>query len=90
MSIQLSPVAWQLRAACRGPQSEVFFPPAQTERKHERLERERRAKAICAECPVVTECLDYALEIREPHGIWGGLSEGERRVMLERRGMLAG
>ena len=84
MSIQLSPVAWQPRAACRGPQAEVFFPPTQTERKHDRLDRERRAKAICGLCPVRTECLDYAVAIREPHGIWGGLNETERKSMLDR------
>ncbi|CCM62230.1 MULTISPECIES: WhiB family transcriptional regulator [Candidatus Neomicrothrix] len=85
MSIQLSPVAWQLQAACRGPQSEVFFPPSQSERKHDRLERERRAKAICGICPVRSDCLSYAMEIRESHGIWGGLSESERKSMMERQ-----
>jgi WhiB family redox-sensing transcriptional regulator len=61
----------------------VFFPPPQFERKVERLERERRAKAICVDCSVRRECLGYALAIREPHGIWGGLNEGERRELLE-------
>ena len=64
----------QVKAACRGPQAAVFCPPPQFERKADRLERERRAKAICNECPARQECLDYALEIREPHGIWGGLN----------------
>ena len=63
----------------------MFFPPPQFERKVDRLERERRAKAICAECAVTGECLEYALTIREPHGIWGGLNEDERRVLLEQR-----
>jgi WhiB family redox-sensing transcriptional regulator len=61
----------------------VFFPPHHIERKDERLSRERRAKAICASCPVLEPCLDYALTIREPHGIWGGLNETERRARLE-------
>ena len=43
-----------------------------------------RAKAICATCPVRGPCLDYALRIREQHGIWGGLNEVERRALLER------
>jgi len=73
---------WQSSAACRGPQGAVFFPPPVTERKREKLAREARAKAICRECPVVAECLDYAISIREPHGVWGGLSEKERRVFL--------
>jgi len=73
---------WQLRAACRGPQSVVFFPPATFERKDEKLEREARAKDICRTCPVKEPCLDYAVRIKEPHGIWGGLNEAERRNLL--------
>lgn len=83
MSAQLSPDAWQAKAACRGPQAAVFFPPPHFERKADRLERERRAKAICTECPVQSECLDYALDIKEPHGIWGGLNEHERRALVD-------
>lgn len=74
--------AWQARAACRGPHAAVFFPPAHFERKDEKLQRELRAKAICAACPVREACLEYAIRIREPHGIWGGLSESERKPML--------
>ena len=77
--------AWQVKAACRGPQALVFFPPSTFERKDEKQDRERRAKAICATCAVKQSCLDYALRIREPHGIWGGLSESERKRMLEKR-----
>ena len=55
----------------------LFFPPTTSERRDERELRERRAKAICATCPVRSECREYALEIREPHGIWGGLNEVE-------------
>jgi WhiB family transcriptional regulator, redox-sensing transcriptional regulator len=73
---------WQVKAACRGPQAEVFFPPPQFERKDEKLEREDRAKQICADCAVRQPCLDYAIAIREPHGIWGGLNENERRQLL--------
>jgi WhiB family redox-sensing transcriptional regulator len=74
---------WQDKAACRGPQAVVFFPPSHFERKDEKLERETRAKAICADCAVQEPCLEYALRIREPHGIWGGLSELERRSLLD-------
>lgn len=77
--------AWQLKAACRGPQAVVFFPPAAFERKDEKLDRERRAKAICATCAVRQPCLDYAVKIREPHGIWGGQNENERKRLLESR-----
>ncbi len=75
--------AWQAKAACRGPQAVVFFPPPQFERKVDRLERERRAKAICADCMVRRDCLDYSIQIKEPHGIWGGLNEHERRALAE-------
>lgn len=73
---------WQHRAACKGPQSAVFFPPSRVERKEEREEREARAKTICSVCPVMNACLDYALGIREPHGIWGGLNEMERKDLV--------
>ena len=73
---------WQDRAACRGPLGAVFFPPPTTERKREKLAREAKAKAICRTCPVMQDCRSYAIEIREPHGVWGGLSEQERRSAL--------
>jgi WhiB family redox-sensing transcriptional regulator len=75
-------LSWQQKAACKGPQAAVFFPPSHVERKDEREARERRAKAICAECPVRAPCLDYAIQIRELHGIWGGLNELERKQMI--------
>ena len=84
MSVQRVDDNWQLEAACRGPHAAVFFPPTQFERKDDKLQREERAKEICAECTVRPDCLDYALEIREPHGIWGGLNEVERKVLLTR------
>jgi WhiB family redox-sensing transcriptional regulator len=77
--------AWQQKAACRGPQAVVFYPPSTFERKDEKLERERRAKAICATCAVKKSCLDYALRIRESHGIWGGTNENERKRLLDAR-----
>ena len=84
MSAQPIEDAWQLKAACRGPQAAVFFPPAHFERKDDKEAREREAKAICAACAVRRDCLDYALRIREPHGIWGGLNEFERRSLINR------
>jgi WhiB family redox-sensing transcriptional regulator len=76
---------WQHKASCRGPQAEIFFPPSHAERKEEKLQREDRAKSICRSCSVRVDCLDYALRIHEPHGIWGGLNETERKQMSERR-----
>lgn len=85
VSVQRVEELWQAKAACRGPQSSVFFPPSHFERKDEKEARESRAKAICATCPVRRPCLDYALRIREPHGIWGGLNEVERKQLLTRQ-----
>ena len=76
------PTDWQQRGLCRANDSEIFFPPAHFEHKPEREERESRAKAICQGCPVRIECLTWALEVREPHGVWGGASESDRKQML--------
>jgi len=86
VSAQVADNSWQVKAACRGPQAAVFFPPPQFERKDEKLEREARAKEICQTCAVKEPCLDYAVSIREPHGIWGGLNESERKSILVRVG----
>jgi WhiB family redox-sensing transcriptional regulator len=85
VSAQTTEELWQIKAACRGPHAAVFFPPSSFERKDEKEERETRAKAICRQCPVMKACLDYSLRIREPHGIWGGLNEVERKQLLARR-----
>lgn len=85
MSVQQLDTAWQQKAACRGPHATAFFPPTHSERKEEKAEREDRAKGICQTCPVRLPCLEYALRIREPHGIWGGLNETERKALLARR-----
>lgn len=71
--------SWQPVALCSGNHSHLFFPPSAQERKDERQRRETRAKAVCQVCPVVSDCRTYALQIREPYGIWGGLTETERR-----------
>lgn len=81
MSVQQVDDLWQAKAACRGPHAAIFFPPAHFERKDDREERERRAKSVCGECGVRRACLDYAVRIKEPHGIWGGLNEVERRAL---------
>lgn len=70
---------WQLDALCRGGHAYLFFPPSTFERKDERERRELKAKAICGVCPVKDPCCTHAIQIREPFGIWGGLTEVERR-----------
>ena len=81
MAVGIVHETWHLKAACRGPASVYFFPPSAPERREERDAREAKAKGICVACPVKAECLDFALRVREPHGIWGGLTEGERREL---------
>jgi WhiB family redox-sensing transcriptional regulator len=72
---------WQLHAACRGMASSFFFHP-EGERGPARARREAQAKAVCFECPAMAACRAHALQVHEPYGIWGGLSEGERAQML--------
>lgn len=69
-----------LRAACQGDMGFVFYPPMRPERRSDRREREARAKAICGSCRVREDCLAHALEVGERFGIWGGLTEVERRA----------
>ena len=76
---------WQMQARCRGLDSSVFFAP-EGERGRARYERDRRAKEVCRECPVLAQCRSHALAIGETFGVWGGLSEVERERMLAHRG----
>ncbi len=48
------------------------------------MQRERCAKEMCRRCPVIEQCRSHALEVGEPYGIWGGLSETERDMLLKR------
>ncbi|MEO8815589.1 MAG: WhiB family transcriptional regulator [Mycobacterium sp.] len=70
---------WQLRGACRGIDSSVFFPP-DGERGRARAQRERNAQEWCRNCPVIAKCREHALTVGEPYGIWGGMSEAERQT----------
>lgn len=62
---------WFELAACRGMNPELFFPA--------RGESVAQTKAVCRECDVQAECLAYAMNTGEHHGMWGGFSERERR-----------
>ena len=75
---------WQDDAACRGEDLVLFFGP-DGERPAQKDVRERKAKAICAQCPVRAACLDYALTRPEKYGTWGGLNEDERASERRRR-----
>jgi WhiB family redox-sensing transcriptional regulator len=74
---------WHLQASCRGPESQLFFPPAVGERREERDRREAGAKVICNGCAVRTDCLDFAVRVRERDRMWGGVTESERRLVWE-------
>lgn len=69
--------SWQARGNCAGLDPELFFPG--------RGESTAEAKAICAGCAVRAECLEHALAKPEKFGIWGGLSERERRRIRRQR-----
>ena len=72
---------WQMDGVCRGVDSSYFFHP-EGERGPARADREARAKAMCARCPVMQQCRAHALAVQEPYGIWGGMSESERETMV--------
>ncbi|NNG35902.1 WhiB family transcriptional regulator [Nakamurella aerolata] len=74
---------WQLHGSCRGMASSFFFHP-EGERGPARAKREAKAKAICLDCPVLSQCRAHALAVQEPYGIWGGMSEGERAAIINR------
>ncbi len=76
--------AWQMQANCMGVDPELFFP--------ERGSSTREAKEVCRGCVVRVECLEFAIANGEKFGIWGGMSERERRKvrrarMIQKRGV---
>jgi len=75
-------VSWLDRAACRGMDAPLFFAP-DDETRPEREIREAKAKAVCQQCLVRGQCLDYALRNSIRYGVWGGLNPEER--VRERR-----
>jgi WhiB family redox-sensing transcriptional regulator len=69
-------LSWQERALCAQTDPEAFFP--------EKGGSTREAKRVCQSCDVKADCLEYAIENDERFGIWGGLSERERRRLKRR------
>lgn len=67
-------MSWEERARCGQYDPEIFFDP--------RARVERKAKSICAQCPVRLDCLAAALSVRAEFGVWGGLNGKERSSML--------
>ncbi|WP_328286583.1 WhiB family transcriptional regulator [Rhodococcus sp. JS3073] len=78
------PTGWPMRARCRGTDTSTFFSPTGESRKA-RDRRETAAKTLCAQCPVMRPCRDYALAAGEAYGVWGGMTERERRRAAARR-----
>jgi WhiB family redox-sensing transcriptional regulator len=76
-ALAIGELSWQDYANCRGADADLFFP--------ERGASTRKAKAICNACDVKAECLDFAIVQGEKFGIWGGMSERERRRVRRQR-----
>jgi WhiB family redox-sensing transcriptional regulator len=72
---------WRHRAACRDEDPELFFPIGTT---GPALLQVEDAKAVCRRCAVTSECLDWALDTAQEAGVWGGMSEDERRALKAR------
>lgn len=78
----LSQWEWQHDGSCLTEDSEIFF-FSDGERGEFRKRHELKAKEICASCTVISDCRAFALEVREPYGIWGGLSEEDRITIYD-------
>lgn len=72
---------WQHRAACLKEDPELFFPIGNTGPARLQIEE---AKQVCRRCDVREMCLEWALESGQDHGVWGGMSEDERRALKRR------
>jgi len=72
---------WRDKAACLTVDPELFFPVGNTGPAVDQIEK---AKSVCARCTVTEVCLQYALESGQDSGVWGGLSEDERRALKRR------
>ena len=76
---------WRQDALCREQDPELFFPIGSTGPAADQVDE---AKAVCRRCPVVEDCLTWALDTGQDAGVWGATSEDERRA-LKRRGARA-
>jgi WhiB family redox-sensing transcriptional regulator len=74
---------WKHRALCRDADADLFFPVGTTGPAAEQIEQ---AKAVCDRCPVTADCLTWALDTGQDSGIFGGMSEDERRALRRQEG----
>lgn len=79
---QTSNGSWEDRSACRGIDTNLFY-LTDFARGAPKREQEAAAKAVCAVCPVIQQCLTRALKVAEPYGIWGGKNPEERDALRE-------
>jgi WhiB family redox-sensing transcriptional regulator len=73
---------WRRDAACAHEDPDLFFPVATTGAALR--DQQARAKAVCRRCPVIRQCLSWALRAAPAQGVWGGTCEEERRVLMRR------
>lgn len=73
---------WQLEGSCRTADPRLFFHP-EGERGPARRDRDAAAQAVCAACPVLQQCRRHAMAVKEPYGVWGGLTEDDRLTAYE-------
>ena len=80
-------MTWRDRAACRGINPEIFYPHAGSPRGRVTKASKALALSLCAECGVVTPCLDFALStpLNQDFGIWGGTTAGQRDKMRRKK-----
>jgi len=74
-------MTWRNRAACLNEDPEMFFPIGNTGPAFLQIER---AKVVCRRCEILDTCLSWAMESRQDAGVWGGLSDDERRALKRR------
>ncbi|MFD6565344.1 WhiB family transcriptional regulator [Micromonospora profundi] len=75
---------WRKRSACRDSDPELHFPVGTSGPALIQIEQ---AKAVCRPCPVKADCLQFALDGGIDHGVWGGMSEEERRAVKRKGGL---
>jgi WhiB family transcriptional regulator, redox-sensing transcriptional regulator len=78
---ELDNMDWRHKAVCRDEDPELFFPVGNS---GPAIAQIADAKLVCNRCPVTTECLTWALDSGQDAGVWGGMSEDERRALKRR------
>ena len=80
-----APRDWWQAAACRTADPDIFFPVSAHGPGQEDI---AQAKAVCARCPVRKQCLQFALATHQVHGVWGGTTEEERRLLMHAQSLV--